>query len=293
MSDAPTGLVPDTVVAVSGSSGLVGSRLVAALQAKGHRVIKLVRRPAAGKDERSWDADGCDLSGIGAVVHLAGESIASGIWTPARKRAILASRIDGTRSLAHACRRHAVGHFVCASAVGFYGDRNEELLTEDSPSGAGFLAEVCKAWEEEALKAAPVVTRMRFGQILSWDGGALAVQARLYRLFLGARLGSGRQWMPWISLADACAALDFALERRLDGPVNAVSLLPSRQQEFHARMAQRLGRPSFPAAPAFLLGRLPGGFGRELLLSSAKVSPERLLACGFSWSHPQLTDALK
>lgn len=283
----------DSVIAVSGGAGLVGSRLVPALRAKGHRVIRLVRRPATGKDERTWGTQGCDLSGVDAVVHLAGESIASGIWTAARKRAILESRVEGTRSLAQACREHSIGHFVCASAVGYYGDRGEEPLTEASAAGSGFLAEVCQAWEKETDGAAPLVTRVRFGQILSWDGGALAVQARLYRLFLGARLGSGRQWMPWISLADACAALGLALEARLDGPLNLTAPVAARQEEFHARMALRLGRPAFPAVPAFLLDRLPGGFGRELLLSSAKGIPQRLQTAGFAWKHPDLETFLK
>jgi len=283
----------DSVIAVSGSTGLVGSRLVADLRTKGHRVIRLVRRPATGEDERTWGTGGCDLSGIGAVIHLAGESIASGIWTAARKRVILESRVDGTRSLAQACREHSVGHFVCASAAGFYGDRGEELLTEASPPGTGFLAEVCKAWESEALDAAPIVTRIRFGQILSWDGGALATQARLYRFFLGARLGNGQQWMPWISHADACAALGFALETRLDGPLNLTAPVAARQEEFHARMARRLGRPAFPAVPAFLLDLFPGGFGRELLRSSAKILPERLQSAGFAWKHPDLETFLE
>lgn len=283
----------DSVIAVSGSAGLVGSRLVADLRTKGHRVIRLVRRAAALEDERSWSRDGCDLSGIDTVVHLAGESIAAGIWTAARKRAILESRVDGTCSLAKSCREHSVQHLICASAVGFYGDRDQELLTEASPPGTGFLSEVCQAWEREALDAAPIVTRVRFGQILSWDGGALAVQARLYRFFLGARLGNGLQWMPWISHVDACAALGLALETRLDGPLNLTAPVAARQQEFHARMARHLGRPAFPAVPAFLLDLLPGGFGRELLLSSAKVLPVRLQTAGFAWKHPDLETFLK
>jgi hypothetical protein len=280
----------DSVIAVTGASGLVGRALCAALEAQGATVVRLVRRAATGPGERRWSSEGADISGVDSVVHLAGESIASGIWTPARKRRILESRVEGTRAIARACRDHGVGHLVCAGAVGRYGDRGEEVLTERSAPGRGFLAEVCRVWEEASHAADPVPRAcVRFGQILSWEGGALEVQTRLYRLGLGARLGSGRQWMPWISLEDACAAILLCLERRLEGPVNLVSPAPCRQAEFHRLLAARLHRPVFPAVPAFLLKLLPGGFGKELLLPSARVEPEVLARNGFAWRHPDLS----
>lgn len=275
---------PPSTFALTGSGGLVGRALTRRLGAAGHGIVALVRGEPTGPAQRHWGRDGCDLSGVEAVIHLAGEGIASGPWTAARRRRILESRSEGTAAIARACREQGA-RLVSASAVGFYGDRGEEELDESSSRGDGFLAEVCWAWEEAAGEEA---ARMRFGQILSWEGGALAVQARLYRLGLGARLGSGRQWMPWISLEDAVEAVVHALESRSAGGYNVVSPTPSRQARFHELMCQRLHRPRFPAAPAWLLARLPGGFGRELLLSGAQVLPRRLEAEGFRWRHPDL-----
>jgi uncharacterized protein len=283
-----------SVIAITGASGLVGSLLRRRLEANGAHVIALTRRPTSIPCERVWGQEGANLSGVDAVVHLAGESIASGLWTRKRKRAILESRVMGTKAIADSCRLHGVRHLVCASAIGFYGDRGDELLDERSEPGTGFLAEVCKAWElaasgPETLK----VAHLRFGQILSWDGGALAVQARLYRWGLGARLGSGRQWMPWVGLDDASRAIEHALNRQLEGAINVVSPAPIRQEEFHQAMCCRLHRPRFPAAPEAILTRLPGGFGKELLLASTRVLPDRLKESGFVWNQPELADALK
>lgn len=272
-------------VALTGSTGLVGTALARRLSSRGYEVISLVRGEPTRPSQRRWSPDGCDLSGVDAVVHLAGESIASGLWTPERKRRILESRRAGTSAMSKACRAQGV-RLVSASAVGFYGSRDEERLDEDSLPGSGFLSEVCQAWEEAAGAES---ARLRFGQILSWEGGALAVQARLYRLGLGARLGSGRQWMPWVGLEDAVEAVLHVLEGQGSGPYNVVSPAPSRQAAFHDLMCARLHRPRFPIAPAWVLERLPGGFGRELLLSSAQVLPKRLQAEGFAWKHPDLS----
>ncbi|MEN9355801.1 MAG: hypothetical protein RL318_3126 [Fibrobacterota bacterium] len=283
-----------SVIAITGASGLVGRSLHRQLTAHGHRVITLTRRPAQGDDERQWSLAGFDLSGVDAVIHLAGESIASGLWTTARKRAILESRVDGTRAISRACGRDGVRRLLCASAVGFYGDRGEEALDESGSRGSGFLSDVCTAWEDAASGPGPLeVAHLRFGQILSWEGGALSVQARLYRLGMGARLGSGRQWMPWISLVDACNAIEHALNRNLEGALNVVSPVPARQEELHHILCTQLHRPRFPVAPEFLLRLLPGGFGKELLLTSARVTPKRLTDTGFAWSHPRIADALK
>ena len=273
-----------STVAITGSTGLVGTALAQRLRDCGHEVIALVRGEPTRPIQRHWGTDGCNLSGVNAVVHLAGESIASGLWTPERKRRILESRREGTLAIAHACREQGV-RLISASAVGFYGSRDEERLEEASLPGTGFLSEVCQAWEEAA---GPESTRLRFGQILSWNGGALAVQAKLYRMGLGARLGSGRQWMPWISVEDAVEVLVHVLQARGTGAYNVVSPAPSRQIEFHDLMCARLHRPRFPVAPGWLLERLPGGFGRGLLLSGAHVLPDRLRTEGFAWSHPDL-----
>ncbi len=271
-------------IALTGSTGLVGSALKRRLVTMGHEVITLVRKEPIHTSQRLWDNTGCDLSGVDAVVHLAGESIASGLWTPERKRRILSSRSEGTSAISRDCRAQGV-RLVSASAVGLYGDRQDTELREDSQPGSGFLAEVCQAWEEAA---GPESTRLRFGQILSWEGGALAVQARLYRMGLGARLGSGHQWMPWISLEDAVEATLHALERPEKGAFNVVAPIAARQSTFHEQMCLRLHRPRFPTAPTWVLKKLPGGFGTELLLASARVLPKRLQTEGFVWKHPDL-----
>ena len=284
------------MIAVTGSSGLVGHALCAALEARGNAVVRLVRHDATNSGERRWGlSGGPDLTGVRAVVHLAGESLASGLWSPARKRRIRESRVAGTRAIAQACARYEVP-LVCASAVGWYGNRDEEELDETSRPGTGFLAEVCQAWEsaaEPARKAGISVAHARFGQILSWSGGSLAVQAQFYRWGLGARLGSGRQWMPWISLEDAVAGLLHLIDKKSEGPFNFVAPTPCRQLEFHRLMARHFRRPTFPVAPSLLLRLLPGGFGRELLLASAHVCPARLAETEFVWKVSDLRAALK
>ena len=288
---------PEGMIAVTGSSGLVGRALCAALEARGDAVVRLVRRDATNSGERRWGLPGGpDLTGVRAVIHLAGESIASGLWSPARKRRIRESRVAGTRAIAEACARHEVPRLVCASAVGWYGDRAEEQLDETSRPGTGFLAEVCQAWEdatEPARKAGIAVAHARFGQILSWSGGSLAVQAQLYRWGLGARLGSGRQWMPWISLEDAVTGLLHLIDKKSEGPFNFVSPMPCRQLEFHQLMARHFHRLTFPVAPSLLLRLLPGGFGRELLLASAHIRPACLTETEFVWKAPDLATVLK
>jgi len=288
---------PVDMIAITGCSGLVGRALCATLEAHGNAVLRLVRQAPQSPRERRWDLPGgVDLSGVRTVVHLAGESIASGIWSPARKRRIRDSRVEGTSAIAQACARHSVPQLVCASAVGWYGDRAEEELDEASLPGTGFLAEVCQAWEgaaEPAQKAGIRVAHARFGQILSWSGGALAMQGRLYRWGLGARLGHGQQWMPWIALEDAVAGLLHLIATNVEGPFNFVSPTPCRQSEFHQLMARHFHRPRFPVAPSLLLRLLPGGFGSELLLSSAHVRPARLAETGFAWKAPDLMTILK
>jgi uncharacterized protein (TIGR01777 family) len=283
------------MIAITGSSGLVGRSLCAALAARGETIVRLVRREPQGPQERAVAGAATDLEGVAAVVHLAGESIASGLWSSTRKRRIRESRVRGTAEIAEACAHYEVPQLICASAVGWYGNRDEEEIDETSASGTGFLAEVCRDWEaaaDPARKAGIQVMHARFGQILSWDGGSLAAQARLYRWGLGTRLGSGRQWMAWISLEDAVAGLLHLIDKKAEGPFNFVAPTPCRQLDFHELMARRFHRPEFPSLPAWLLRLMPGGFGQELLLSSARIQPRRLLEAGFVWKDPDLETAL-
>jgi uncharacterized protein (TIGR01777 family) len=291
-------------VLVSGASGLVGSALAAALRAEGHQVNALVRpgkTPAPGDvpwDPQSDRLDAAAMHDVEAVVHLAGSSIASGRWTPARKQLLRASRVDATRHLVAALgrleRRPAV--LVSASATGYYGDRGEELLTEASPPGKSFLACCAEDWEAEAARAEQHglrVVRLRFGMVLAAHGGALKQMLVPFRLGLGGRLGSGRQWMSWISLTDAVGVIRYALlQEDLQGPVNTVAPNPVRNIEFARILARVLHRPAIFPVPAFALRLVLGELADELLLSSARVIPERLQQRGYSFQHPTLEAAL-
>lgn len=289
-------------ILVSGSSGLVGSALVPVLTKEGHEVIRLVRTRSAGA--AFWDpaAGLLDLggqSGLDAVVHLAGENIAAGRWTTARKERIRASRVRGTRFLAETlaglAQRPRV--FACASAIGFYGDRGEEVLDEASPAGQGFLAEVCRDWEaaaEPARQAGVRVVHLRFGVILSPLGGALAKMLLPFRLGLGGRIGSGRQYLSWIALADALRAIHHALLREeVLGPVNVVAPNPASNRDFTKTLARVLWRPAFFPMPAWAARLAFGEMADELLLASARVLPRRLQETGFRFDHPDLEEALR
>lgn len=290
-------------VLVSGAGGLIGAGLVRSLRAQGYEVLCLRRGPsgngAIGWDPAAGDLEGEALAGLDAVVHLAGENIAAGRWTPARKRAILDSRVQGTRllceRLAGLGRRPAV--LVCASAVGYYGDRGEVELDEHSPPGTGFLAEVCQAWEgaaDPARLAGIRTAHLRFGMVLSGEGGALPRMALPYRLGLGGRLGTGRQYLGWISLADALRALGHLLENPgLAGPFNAVSPHPCTNAEFTRTLGQVLHRPTLFPVPAWAARLALGEMADELLLASTRALPRRLLASGFSYTHPELAPTLR
>lgn len=291
-------------IAVTGSSGLVGSSLVPFLKAGGHEVRRLVRRAPHAPDERRWDPAGgaldpAALEGLDAVVHLAGESIASGRWTAARKRRILESRAAGTRALAEALARQArrPRALVCASAIGYYGDRGDERLDESSARGSLFLSEVCEAWERAAdpARAAGIrVVHLRLGVVLSPAGGALAKMLPPFRLGLGGRLGSGRQVMSWIAIDDVVGAFWRALERDdLSGPVNAVAPAPVDNATFTRVLGRVLGRPTVFPVPAFAARLALGQMADELLLASARVEPRALLASGFAFEHPDLEGALR
>lgn len=298
---------PRPTVAVTGSRGLVGTDLCHSLTAGGHRVVRLVRGEANplgdGTTSHSWNPDAevdpRTLEGVDAVVHLAGESIAGGRWTASRKRAIRDSRVGPTRRLAEAIakldRRPAV--FVSASAVGVYGDRGDEVLDESSAPGAGFLADVCKEWEAAAEPAAVAGVRVahpRLGVVLSPKGGALAKQLPAFRLGAGAVLGSGRQWVSWITLGDVARALHHVLiTDSLTGPVNCVAPEPVTNREFGRVLAKVLRRPYLLTLPAPALRLLFGELADAALLSSTRAVPAKLTATGFAFDHPGLEGALR
>lgn len=290
-------------IAVTGASGFLGKALVATLERDGHTVLRLVRRPPRA-GESQWDPvagtiDPAALDGVDAVAHLAGESIASGRWTPARRRAIRDSRILGTRLLASTLaalpRRPAT--FVSASAIGVYGNQGDEVLEESHAPGAGFLAEVGREWEaatDAAARAGIRVALPRLGIVLALHGGALAKMLPPFRLGLGGPLGSGRQWMSWLTLDDAVGVFVAALTRpELRGPINAVAPNPVRNAEFTRALARAVHRPAFVPVPAPVLAVLFGEMARETLLVSQRVVPARLHAAGFTFRDPELLPALQ
>ena len=290
-------------VLVSGAGGLIGTGLVQSLRAQGNEV-RCLRRGTVGADAILWDPeagmlDAGALEGLDGVVHLAGENIAGGRWTPARKQRIRESRVQGTRLL---CARLAQLQrppqvLVSASAIGYYGDRGEEELREDSPPGQGFLAEVCRAWEEAAEPARTRgirVAHLRFGMVLSARGGALARLLLPFRLGLGGRVGKGRQYLGWISLDDAVQAAGHLLEHPdLSGPFNAVAPHHCTNAEFTRALGQVLRRPTLLPVPSWALRLALGEMAGELLLASTRVAPARLLESGFQFEHPELEEALR
>ncbi|MBZ5516532.1 MAG: TIGR01777 family oxidoreductase [Acidobacteriia bacterium] len=292
-------------VLISGSRGLIGSALVPYLTARGRTVTRLVRGPAQpGGTEIPWGPtqgklDPLMLEGHDAVVHLAGENLAAGRWTPKRKAEILASRVKGTRLLAKTLAGLAQPPqvMVCASAIGYYGDRGEEVLTEESPVGKGFLAEVCTAWEaasEPAAEKGIRVVRLRFGVVLSPAGGALAKMLVPFKLGLGGRIGDGRQYMSWIALEDVLGTVLLALtDKSLAGAVNAVAPPAVTNLDFTKTLGRVLTRPTVFPVPAFALRLAFGEMAEETLLASNRVRPAKLLARGFEFRFPELEAALR
>lgn len=295
---------PRLRVALSGASGFIGSALASFLEAGGHDVLRLVRRPPERRGEIGWDPlrgprDPRALEGLDAVVHLAGESLAAGRWTRARKERILRSRADGTRLLARALRSLARPPrvFLSASAIGFYGSRGEEELVEASERGSGFLADVCQAWEEAAVEAAQAgvrVVRARLGVVIGAAGGALRKMLPAFRAGLGGPVGSGRQVMSWIGLDDAVGALHFLLMREdLEGAFNVTSPQPVTHADFAAALGRVLARPARLPLPERAVRGLFGEMGEQTLLASQRVLPRRLEAAGFRFVHPDLEQALR
>src|SRR5579863_1782166 len=289
-------------ILVSGSSGLIGSALVAALRANGHDVERLVRGEVAAPDQISWNpAEPLareSLSGFDAVIHLAGESIAAR-WTEAKKRRIIESRVPATEHLAAALTKAQPPPrvFVCASAIGYYGDRGDEILNEDSPAGKGFGADLCRQWEAAARSVASGCIRavqLRTGIVLSAAGGALAKMLPPFRMGVGGNLGNGRQWMSWVDLRDVVGAIQHLINAdSISGPVNMVSPNPARNAEFTRTLASVLHRPAIFPVPAFAARLAFGQMADELLLASQRVQPAKLLAGGYAFQRPDLEVSLR
>jgi uncharacterized protein (TIGR01777 family) len=290
-------------IAITGSRGLIGSSLVPHLRDAGHEVVRVVRGEA-GADEIRWDPpnrriESDKLPGVEAVVHLAGAGVADRRWTPAYKREILASRVDGTTTLARALAEMPLPPpaMVSASAVGYYGSRGDEVLTEESGSGTGFLADVCAQWESSTSVAAEAgvrVAHLRTGVVLSAAGGALKTQLPSFRLGLGARLGRGSQQFSFLTRRDAVAAISFLLEGDdLAGPYNLTAPQPVTNAEFTRALGQALHRPALLAVPEVVLRLALGSeMASEFLLTSQRVVPERLQAAGFAFADGTVADAL-
>jgi uncharacterized protein len=309
-------------VLITGATGLVGTALVKRLVADGHTVCRLVRRETVSRKSDSggqatgqlvfdvpWDpeaSDGLsfadsqgDIAGAEAVVNLAGASIAGGRWTTQRKMVLRSSRVKTTRSLVAALGRLKTPPTVLlsASAVGYYGNRGDEVLTEESKAGDDFLAQLAREWEAEAVKAEAAgmrVVRARFGIILAKHGGALPPMMRLFQFFVGGKIGSGRQWMSWITLEDVIGILGYALkDGSVSGAIDVVAPQPVRNVEFTRELARSLHRPALVPAPAFAL-RLALGqeMADTMLLTSQRVEPARLRQLAYQFRHDTLSDAL-
>ncbi len=290
-------------ITLTGATGFIGRRLAGRLLVGSHSLHVLGRRAVPGLSLSAWDAGGNasppleSLRDSQAVVHLAGEPV-SQRWTPEARQRIRSSRVEGTRRLVEALaafpRPPAV--LVCASAIGIYGSRGDEILTESSPPGGGFLAEVCQEWEQAADQAASAgirVVKLRTGVVLGPGGGALQRMLPLFKAGLGGRLGSGRQWMSWINLEDLVELICLALEQpELAGPVNATAPSPVTNAEFTRQLAARLRRPALLPVPAFAL-RMVFGEMASVLLDSQRVLPQAALAAGFRFRYPELGPALR
>ena len=291
-------------ILVSGASGMVGRALVPRLLSHGHEVLKMERRRGSS-ETISWNVETGELSGraldewdsLDAVIHLAGENIGARRWSPEQKERIHVSRVEATERLASQLLDRKPSVFLGASAIGFYGDRGNELLKENSPRGRGFLPDVVEAWENAPRRLTTVGTRvvhLRFGMILNREGGALAKMLPLFSKGVGGKLGSGQQWVSWVSLEDVLRGIEFCLGNvNAAGAYNMVAPNPVRNLEFTRLLARALKRPALVTAPAFGLRLLYGEMADALLLSSQRVIPMRLLEAGFSFKHADLPTAFR
>jgi uncharacterized protein (TIGR01777 family) len=289
-------------ILVSGVSGPIGAALVPSLKTSGWSVVRLVRGPAAGDGQVFWDPSVPiapeTVSGFDAVIHLAGESI-FGRWSEAKKRKIRESRVAGTLNLATALAQaeEKPQVFVCGSAIGYYGNRGDEVLSEECAAGTGFLADTCQEWEEATTPAVQADIRtahLRTGIVLSSKGGALGAMLLPFKMGLGGRTGDGQQWMSWIDVRDMVGAIHHILKNDLmQGPVNMVAPKPVRNAEFAATLASVLSRPAIFPLPAFAVKTVFGEMGEELLLSSQKVEPGKLISSGYPFRFRELGASLQ
>jgi uncharacterized protein len=288
-------------ILVSGASGPIGKALLPALKAQGSTVVRLTRGKPSGPSEIQWDPHQPlspeAISGIDAVVHLAGETIA-GRWTEEKKWRIRESRVQGTKNLAESIANatQRPGAFVCASAIGYYGNRGDEVLREDSAAGSDFLSDVCREWEAAASPAAHVgvlTSHTRFGLVLSRNGGALPQMLTPFRLGVGGRIGNGKQWWSWVDIQDLAGAIVHVLKSGLSGPVNVVSPNPVTNAEFTKTLGSVLSRPTIFPVPAFAARLAFGQMADELLLASQKVEPASLLKSGYQFKFAELEKSLR
>jgi uncharacterized protein len=288
-------------VAVTGASGLIGAALVPVLEQAGHEVIKLVRRPPQTADEREWhltgEADPALVDGVDAVVHLASETI-KGWWTRGKKERILGSRVRGTETIAKsiAAAEHQPRVFVSASGIGYYGHRKAEVVTEESASGRGFLAELARQWERATRAAQEAGVRtvlLRIGVVLSGHGGALQAMIPSFRMGMGGPVSNGKQYWAWITLEDVVRAILFAIENEsLSGPVNVCAPQQTTNREFTRALGRVLHRPAIFPLPSVVVTLVLGEMGQEALLTSTRAEPAKLKAAGFSYRHPEIGQAL-
>jgi uncharacterized protein len=291
--------MPTTIqrIAISGASGLIGTALVGHLRSEGHTLQRLVRRKAQAPDEIQWDpasnsVDIDALTGVDAIIHLAGANVGDHRWTKKYRAEILNSRLLGTTAIAHAVTTVTPKVFISASAIGYYGETGNRAVTESDRGGDDFLAAVCREWEAAAdLASNTRVVKIRTGLVLEPTGGALGRMLPLFRFGVGGKLGSGKQWWSWITLHDQIRAICHLLESDLSGPVNLTSPNPVTNQEFTAALARALHRPALLPVPGFALKIALGGFSTEIL-GSKKVLPQALLDSGFTFDYPHITSAL-
>ncbi len=294
-------------ILITGASGLIGTALRQSFEEQGHEMLLATRKAATDEGRIRWnidtgfdDADLSRLEGFDAFIHLAGENISGGLrWTDEKKKAIRDSRVFGTRTIIEAFARieRKPKVFISGSAIGFYGDRGNEVMTEASQAGDTFLAGVCKEWEAESRRAEDMGVRtvlLRTGIVLSKDGGALAAMLTPFKLGVGGVVGSGKQWMSWISLDDVVGIVSFALENEgLRGAVNVTSPDPVTNEEFTRSLGSALYRPTIIPLPEFAVNLVFGEMGDALLLDSTRVVPRRLLDAGYKFKYNSLKSALE
>jgi uncharacterized protein (TIGR01777 family) len=289
-------------ILITGGTGFIGSALGKELKKSGHSVIITTRKKTQAKQKLTWNPPDLippdRIESIDAVINLAGESIASGRWTDKKKERIRSSRVDTTRALVQSLRHAKIKPktLISASAVGYYGPHGNKVITEQTPAGADFLAEVAQAWEKEAFKADELGIRVvivRFGTVLEADGGALKQMAVPFKLFLGGTLGSGEQWFAWVHRDDLIGIIQYVLEHEtITGPVNVTAPELVTNREFCSALGEALGRPSWLFVPGFALKVLIGEFG-GVLLTGQRVIPEKALKAGYKFKYPEIRAALK